>query len=35
LQNDRFTNAWNYLYKKSNKGTRRLMDSAWVKSAGN
>jgi magnesium-transporting ATPase (P-type) len=32
LQNDRFTNAWNYLYKKSNKGTRRLMDSAWVKS---
>lgn len=35
LQNDRFTNAWNYLYKQSNKGTRRLMDSAWVKSAGN
>ena len=35
LQNDRFTNAWNYLYKKSNKGTRKLMDSAWVKSAGN
>ena len=35
LKNDRFTNAWNYLYKQSNKGTRRLMDSAWVKSAGN
>jgi hypothetical protein len=35
LQKDRFTNAWNYLYKQSGKGTRRLMDSAWVKSAGN
>lgn len=35
LQNDRFTNAWNYLYKQCNKGTRRLMDSAWVKTAGN
>lgn len=33
LQNDRFTNAWNYLYKQSNKGTRKLMDSAWMKSA--
>jgi hypothetical protein len=35
LQNDRFTNAWNYLYKQSNKGTRKLMDSAWMKSNGN
>lgn len=35
LKNDRFTNAWNYLYKQSNKGTRKLMDSAWVKSGGN
>jgi hypothetical protein len=35
LQNDRFTNAWNYLYKQSNKGTRKLMDSAWVKSIDN
>lgn len=35
LQNDRFTNAWNYLYKQSNKGTRKLMDSAWIKSVGN
>jgi hypothetical protein len=35
LQNDRFTNAWNYLYKKSNKVTRKLMDSAWMKSSGN
>jgi hypothetical protein len=33
LQNDRFTNAWNYLYKKSNKGTRKLMDSAWIKTS--
>jgi hypothetical protein len=32
LQNDRFTNAWEYLYKQSNKGMRKLMDSAWVKS---
>lgn len=35
LQNDRYTNAWNYLYKQSNKGTRKLMDTAWVKSANN
>ena len=35
LQNDRYTNAWNYLYKQSNKGTRKLMDSAWVKNANN
>lgn len=35
LQNDRFTNAWNYLYKQSNKRTRRLMDSAWIKCSGN
>jgi len=35
LQNDRLTNAWNYLYKQSNKGTCKLMDSAWVKSASN
>jgi hypothetical protein len=35
MQNDRFTNAWNYLYKQSGKGTRRLMDSAWLKSSNN
>lgn len=35
LQNDRFTNSWNYLYKQSKKGVRKLMDSAWVKSADN
>jgi hypothetical protein len=33
LQNDRFTNSWNYLYKWSKKDVRKLMDSAWVKSA--
>jgi hypothetical protein len=33
LQNDRFTNAWYYLYKGSKKDVKKLMDSAWVKSA--
>lgn len=33
LQNDRFTNAWYYMYKGSKKDVRKLMDSAWVKSA--
>ncbi|OQP65843.1 hypothetical protein A3860_14715 [Niastella vici] len=32
LQDDRYTNAWNYLYKGSRKEVRRLMDSAWIKS---
>jgi len=35
LQNDRFTNAWYYLYKGSKKDVRKLMDSAWVKSIKN
>ena len=35
LQNDRFINAWNYLYKQGDKGMRRQMDSAWLKSVGN
>ncbi len=33
LQTERYTNAWNYLYKQSNKKTRKLMDSSWNKSA--
>jgi hypothetical protein len=33
LQNDRFTDAWSYLYKGCKKDVRKLMDSAWVKSA--
>jgi hypothetical protein len=32
LQNDRFTSAWNYMYKRGKKDVRKLMDSAWVKS---
>jgi hypothetical protein len=33
LQIDRYTNAWNYLHKQSTNKTRKLMDSAWLKSA--
>jgi len=33
LQNERFTNSWNYLYKRGKKDVRKLMDSAWIKSA--
>lgn len=33
LQNDKYNNAWNYLYRQSTNKARKLMDSAWVKSA--
>jgi hypothetical protein len=33
LKNDRYTNAWNYLYRQSTNKTRKIMDSAWAKSA--
>lgn len=32
LENDRIKKAWNYMYRKSEGKTKRLMDSAYVKS---
>ena len=34
LKNDRLVRSWNYLYSKSDKGTKKLMENAYLHSGG-